>query len=561
MNDPRKEHRGQRQAIDGIINAPSRPQLSGRPLGRRALIHGDSLRTNGRIIGDFKRPSGYHLSNAPISGTHPGRPGNPASRPESSSPLLQASLPSNSDGITDKQYAPGKKQRKHHRDWRKIRKFSLKGGLVALVLIVAVGGFLFTKGYFKLHQVFKGGGSAVALNSNVDPALLKGEGDGRVNMLLLGRGGEGHAGADLTDTILVASIDPVNYKADLVSVPRDFWVSTSSGSSKINAVFAYAKQRAASKGSDKKAAEVAGVKAVKDEVASILDIPIHYYGMVDFKAFRGAVDTVGGVDINVTKETAVTEKLWDQATRKNYLLNVKPGLQHLDGQAALFYARSRHTSPRGDFDRAERQRVLIQALSKKITSAGTYSNPVKISQLMDAFGDHIATDISIDDALRLMTIGKKIGGNFTSIDLASPSKPLVRTGSIHGQSVVMPIAGLTDYSGIQLLIRSSLKDGYIIKENAKITILNGTVSPGLAGEKAEELRSYGYTVGIVGDAPASDYQQTVIVDLTKGKKPYTKNYLEKRFKVKATSKLPDTTIKPDTANFVIILGKNETLNR
>lgn len=451
--------------------------------------------------------------------------------------------------------ARDKKAGNSRRNWRKL---SLRSGLVVLALLVLLGGALFVKGYLKLNKVFKGGGNATALQSNVDPSLLKGEGDGRVNILLMGRGGDGHAGGDLTDTILLASIDPVNNKTALVSIPRDFWVSTASGSSKINAVFAFAKQRAASRGSN---AEAAGIKAIQETAGEVLGVPIHYYGMVDFKAFREAVDTVGGVDIMVTEDTAVTERLWDPQVGKHYLLNVKPGQQHLDGQGALFYARSRHTSPRGDFDRAERQRVLLGALSKKITSAGTYTNPVKISQLMDAFGDHIATDLSLDDAMRLMSIGKKIGGNFESIDLASPSEPLVKTGMVGNQSVVMPVAGVNDYSEINALVRSKLKDGYIVKENANITILNGTVTPGLATKKAEQLRTYGYNVGTVADAPTSDYEKTVIIDLTKGKKKYTKNYLEKRFGVKVTTKIPDNTIQPGSASFVIILGQNETINR
>lgn len=547
--------------MDGIINAPSRSQLNGRPLAGGGLS-GDSFRTSGRMIGDFKRPEGYRAANNTVSSQPIARPTigqAPAASQPKDAGLLHMTLPGGK--LNNKRQGRKGRQKDGRRDWRKIRKYSLRGGLVALVLVVLLGGFLFTKGYFKLHKVFKGGGSAASLSENVAPSLLKGEGDGRVNILLLGRGGDGHDGADLTDTILLASIDPVNKKAALVSLPRDLWVTTSRGSSKVNAVFAYAKQRAQAKGESKKDAEEAGLDAIQSEVASVLGVNIHYRTMVDFRAFEDAVNTVGGVDINVTSDTSVTERLWDEITGKNYLLNVKPGLQHFDGQRALFYARSRHTSTRGDFDRAERQRLLIAALSKKISSAGTYSNPVKISELMDNFGSHVTTDMSINDAIRLLKLGKSIGGSFDSVDLADPAKPLFNTGMISGQSVVLPTAGQGDYSEIQAMVRSRLKDGYILKENANITVLNGTEMSGLASEKAEELKTYGYNVGTVDSAPTSAYENTVIVDLTKGKKPYTKNYLEKRFGVKTTTKLPDATIKPGNASFVIILGQNETLNR
>lgn len=552
MNNFRKDiGRGKRQAMDGILNAPSRPQLTGRQtIGQGSRSEG--LRTTPRTIGDFNRPAGYHVANSSVASPRQGRLMQQKETDIEKSSLLHMSLP------TDSKTKEKKKSRK--RDWKKIRKWSLRAMLIALALLILVGGYLVIKGYIKAHRVFKGGGSAAALNADVKPSLLKGEGDGRINMLLLGRGGEGHEGADLTDTILLASVDPVNNKAALVSLPRDFWVTANGSSSKVNAVFAFAKQRAQSRGSNKQDAEAAGVKAVQGVMKEVLGVPVHYYAMVDFTAFKQAVDTVGGVDITITEQTAVKERLWDPTTRKNYMLDVAPGLQHFDGQRALFFARSRHTSPRGDFDRAERQRVFIQALAQKLSSAKTYTNPVKVSQLMDAFGDHIATDMSLNDAMRLMGIGKKIGGSFESVDLADPAKPLVKTGSMNGQSVVMPLAGIGDYSQIQALVRSKLKDGYIVKENATLTVLNGTITPGRAGQKAEELRSYGYNVGTVADAPTQNYERTVIVDLTKGKTPYTKNYLEKRLGVKVTTKLPDTAIQPGTASYVIILGQDETTN-
>lgn len=556
-NFRREERRKPRQAMDGILNAPSRPQLTGRPFGQRGLGP-DNFNATPRRIGDFKRPAGYHAANSSVVSPHRGHLMQQKQAEIEDVSLLHMTLP------------PGKKfgrkqkgeARKGGRDWRRIRKLSLRGGIACLAVLLIVGGFLFTKGYLKLNKVFKGGGSAAALNSNVNPSLLKGEGDGRVNILLAGRGGEGHEGADLTDTILLASVDPVNNKAALVSLPRDFWVKTPAGnSSKVNAVFADAKASALMKNSDKKKAETAGVKALQDTVKNVLGVPIHYYGMVDFQAFRQAVDTVGGVDVNITPHTAVTERLWDPSTRKPYYLNVMPGTQHFDGQRALFYTRSRHTSPRGDFDRAERQRVFLQALTQKVASAKTYTNPVKVSNLMDAFGDHVATDMSLNDGMRLMKIGKAIGGRFESIDFADPAKPLMKTGMISGQSVVMPSLGMSDYSEIQTLVRSKLIDGYLAREKANISVLNGTISPGLAGEKAEGLKTYGYNVGTVADAPSQSYEKTMVVDLTKGKKPYTKNYLEKRFGVKATSKLPDSAIQPGAAGFIIILGQNETINR
>lgn len=563
MNDFRKPSRRQdRQAIDGILSGTSRPQISGvsGPLGRRPVLNDEPRKVS--RVGDFKQPDGYHPVSRNISNdSRAARSDTKAARSTSKSSLLHVSLPPE-DRHTKRRGRKDRAEKK--RGWKKFRLWSLRGGLAALAILLVIGGFLFWKFQSKLGKVFQGGGSAAALKENVSPSLLKGEGDGRINVLLLGRGGDSHAGGDLTDTILVASIDPVNKTTALISIPRDLWVKTARGGhSKINAVYANAKHAALNRNSkDRVAAEVIGAKALQATVKDVLGIDTHYYGVVDFLAFKQAVDTLGGVDINVPPELAVKETLWDTTIGKRYVLNVPAGLQHFDGQRALFFTRSRHTSARGDFDRAERQRLFITALSQKMLSVGTYTNPVKMSQLMDAFGNHISTDFSVNDAVRLAQIGKGIDqAKIESIGLSDPPHSYLKTGNVSGQSVVLPTAGVDDYDAIHAFVRGKLKDGYILKENANISILNGTGVSGLASQKAEQLKGYGYNVGTVADAPTQSYGKTVVVDLTKGKKPYTKNYLEKRFGVKVTSKLPDTAIQPGNASFIIILGQNETVNR
>jgi LCP family protein required for cell wall assembly len=444
--------------------------------------------------------------------------------------------------------------------WYGFRKWSLRGGLVAAALVLVVGGFLGVKTLHQLHKVLKGGGTAAALQSNVKPQLLKGEGDGRINFLLLGRGGDGHDGPDLTDTILVASIDPVNKTAALVSIPRDLWVTApSGGATKINAIYANAKYAALAKNSkDTAGAENAGEAAIAQEVTTILGIPVHYHVLMDFQAFKEAVDAVGGVDVNVPEDLVDPTMAWENGWNSTL---AKKGLDHMGGVQALMYVRSRHTSARGDFDRTERQRLLIEALSQKVLSAGTYTNPLKISQLLSAFGNHVSTDLSVNDSLRLMTILKGVKGQaIQSVGLADPPNNYVQTGSVGSASVVLPTAGQGNYTAIQSYIRNTLKDPYIAKENASVEVLNGTTVPGLAGTTGDTLKTYGYNVTKVDSTPSSDYTKTILVDLTGGKKPYTKNYLQKRFNAKVVTKLPDATIQATGADFVVILGQDATAN-
>jgi polyisoprenyl-teichoic acid--peptidoglycan teichoic acid transferase len=522
-----------RRTIDGFINAPTggqrrRVQSAPQKLGQKNSPAVDSSR---RVIGEFPKKGGY-ISSDPLP--------NQSVRPRGGTP----------SATTNRRKATSK--RKSGFRWKR---WALRGSFATIIIVIALAGFLTTKGYLKLHQVLKGGGAAAALEQDVDPTKLRGEGDGRVNILLLGRGGVGHDGPDLTDTILVASIDPVNKKAALISVPRDLYVQSKFGSSKINALYANAKSSALKKKATKEAAEKAGMDALDAKIEEVLGISVHYHAIVDFAGFGQAVDTVGGVTINVPKELRDPSMAWEN--NRNPVL-AKKGIQKMDGKQALMYVRSRHGSARGDFDRAERQRLFIVALKTQILSSGTYSNPVKVSKLMDNFGDHVQTDFSINDLTRLYAITKGISDtNVQSIGLADPPNDFLTTGNYKGQSIVRPKAGMFSYDALNLYVRKALPDGYITKENAPVIVLNGTAKAGLATTKSDELKSYSYNVVKADNAPTKDYTKTIIVELS-GDNKYTKNYLEKRFDVKVTTKLPDGIVLDETQKkgFVVILGSD-----
>lgn len=560
MHEFRKQTRHpQRQTVDGFLGASKRSQASARP---------DGLHTIKRHVGDFKRPEGLHpisparmrvnrsMGQSPKS-QDPGPTIDPGKQQPS---LLHMSLPGGDSIKGGAGGGRGKKDRTRKHGKRSfIRRWSFRTGLIVALLVLLLGGFLGIKTMLQLHKVLKGGGKAAALQSNVKPQLLKGEGDGRINFLLLGKGGDGHDGPDLTDTMLVASIDPLNKTAALVSIPRDLWVNVSGyGQMKINAVYANAKYHGLRVNpKDPTKAETDGINLAAQEVTKVLGIPIHYHVLMDFQAFKEAVDAVGGVDVNIPTALVDPTMAWENGW--NSVL-AKQGMDHMDGRQGLLYVRSRHGSARGDYDRTERQRQLIQALSQKVLSAGTYSNPLKISQLLSAFGNHVSTDLGVNDALRLMTIAKGISGSsVNSIGLADPPNNYVVNGVVGSASVVRPTAGFDVYADIQNYIRNTLKDPYIAKENATVAVFNGTSTAGLATTTGDKLKSFGYNVTKVGSAPTVNYNKTILADLTGGK-PYTKNYLEKRFGLSAVTKLPDATIQATGADFVVILGQDATTN-
>lgn len=431
---------------------------------------------------------------------------------------------------------------KHLKLWKKVL-------LVLAGLMVVVGIFFGIKTLLALRRVFTTASSAPALSGDISPDRLHKEGDGRINILLLGVGGENHPGGTLSDTMMVVSIDPKTKQAAALSIPRDLYVQIGEngkyGYAKINAAHAYGEQLKLPGG---------GPALAKATVEKILDLPIHYYVRADFYGFRKAIDEVGGVDVTVDK------RLYDPYypdDRNGYLvLNIAPGRQHMNGDLALKYARSRETT--SDFDRAARQQKILVALKEKVFSVGTLTNPKKVAELIDTVGGHIRTDLSFTDLKQLISIVKDIDGN------AAPRKVLDTTpegllmfGNIAGAgSIEVPRAGLNNYIDIRILTHTLFPDSFIKQENATVEVQNGTYRSGFATEVTRLLKGYGYNVVSTTTAKRQNYTASVIYDYSGGKKPYTINYLERRFGVKAIK-----AAKPagETAEIVVIAGSSYQL--
>jgi len=542
-----KKNKNKAIQVDGITNSPGRA-------GRRLVgSHQGSLLKEDpevRLVGDFNRPNGYHPSQPLVTGRLMNEDGADKKLPS----MINMTLPGSISNLGDEEDKPKKLKTNWKSLYRKLKLASLVG--VAVIIITA--GFLLAKGVINLDKVFRGNSSG--LQAIVSPSALHEEGDGNINILILGIGGAGHDGPDLTDTILLVSIDPVNNKAYLLSVPRDLWINLpGNGQMKINAVYETGKWKYLgneSSSSQNQEAVEAGFNLDNRTVSSIVGIPIKYDVLVDFQAFQQAVDTVGGITVNVPTELYDPTIAWQN--NGNPVI-AEAGMQHFNGAQALLYVRSRETT--SDYARTQRQRQVVVAIKDKALSIGTVSNPVKLAQLSDEFGNNVVTNLSIADANTLYGIIKKVNNsNIESIGLANPPNNYVTTGSVAGQSVVLPAAGFNNYSAIQYYVRNTLKDGYLLKENANITVLNGTNQPNLGNNVANTLKSYGYNVGLVGNAPTQNYKKTVLVDLTDGSDKYTLHYLELRLKVKSINSLPDSSIQPGSANFVIIVGQDEAVN-
>ncbi|HEX5395370.1 MAG TPA: LCP family protein [Candidatus Saccharimonadales bacterium] len=494
-----------------------------------------------------RRPDGFHAIQQPSFGAaHAGVTAGNLARAEDEAVLDEPIVLDDIDEPKRKDKARGKAKR------ARLRKNLKRALLLFLAFIIAAGAFMGYKFYSTQRQVLSGGGRSPSVcDGNVPVSALHKEGDGRVNILLLGIGSEGI----LTDTIMIASLDPFNDKVDLLSVPRDLWVNIPvNGQEKINAAYSFGIKNSKGKSEFEKKRD--GVKLLDTVLQNVTGVDIHYHAVFDFTAFKQIVDNLGGVTVNVPETLYDPTIAWEN--HYNPVIATK-GVQQFDGARALLYAKSRETS--SDFARNERQRLLLAAIKDKAFSLGTFSNPVKVVSLMNSLGRNVYTDFDTQSIKCLYTqISEVQSSNIKSLDLVTPPHNLVTTGPYLGRSIVRPVAGFFDYSQIRDYVRKTFRDGLLAKENAPVAVYNATTTAGLATKTGDTLKIYGYNVTTVENSTnQTNPPNTVVVDLSHGANKYTRNYLERRFGVSAVNGIPSGLgiNPPQGTAFVIIVGTDE----
>jgi LCP family protein required for cell wall assembly len=258
----------------------------------------------------------------------------------------------------------------------------------------------------------------------------------RLNILVVGVDAVPGRTATLTDTMMVASFDPVGKTASIVSLPRDLIdVPLGDGNRfgpKLNSLMSYADSHRARfpKG---------GIRTLETAVGALLGIPIHYYARMEFAGFVSMVDAVGGVDITVPR--AIDDPGYDGFGEGKRGWSISAGRHHLDGANALAYARSRKSVGESDFTRAGRQQQLIVALKEAATRGGSMF--WKLPALLDAVGASIRTDLPID---RLPQLAAAIDEMAPSgIARAVIGHPLVRSvDTRYGSSLEPDVAAIHD---------------------------------------------------------------------------------------------------------------------
>ncbi|MDI6099178.1 LCP family protein [Actinoplanes sp. NEAU-A12] len=245
--------------------------------------------------------------------------------------------------------------------------------------------------------------------------------EGAFNILLIGTDSrdpdakQDQANQWRADTLILMHVPADHQSAQLVSIPRDLWVSIPSGDNapcssgsraKINAAFAFG-----------------GIPRAVRTVECMTDVRLDHVMAIDFGGFKEVTDALGGVDLKVEQDTTSIHKPFRE---------FKKGTMHMDGAQALDWIRQRKQFPRGDFARMQHQQDFLKAVMDKAASSGTLSNPAKLNDFLDSVTKAVTVDenFSLKDAA--VQFRNLRGENLTF--LTSPNKG---SETIEGQSVVV----------------------------------------------------------------------------------------------------------------------------
>lgn len=218
--------------------------------------------------------------------------------------------------------------------------------------------------------------------------------DGRTNILILGVGGGTHEGADLTDTIMVLSLDAEKKNVVLLSIPRDIWSDTLKD--KVNSAYHYGELK--KKGG--------GLLLAKVTMEDVIGMPIHYAMVIDFSGFTKIIDAVGGIDVNVPTAFTDTEYPCENTSCVYETVHFDAGREHMSGARALVYARSRHAEgdEGSDFARSRRQQIILVALKDRLTHPFQWLTLSRVLALPKLFDDATDTDMTI---AQLIHVGRQ----------------------------------------------------------------------------------------------------------------------------------------------------------
>jgi anionic cell wall polymer biosynthesis LytR-Cps2A-Psr (LCP) family protein len=449
--------------------------------------------------------------------------------------------------------------------------------LAIVILLVGVGGYIGYKFFNASGNILQG-----SIFDIFSSKPLKQDSNGRSNFLILGtaeddpahiRNGDG----GLTDSILVLSVDQNNKNAYMFSVPRDLYVQfgmacNSGYSGKINEYF-----NCANSGTTKDAEQDRLAKTQKF-VGDIFGIDIQYGIHVNYTVMRDVINAIGG-KITITIESRDPRGQMDSnfdwkcgASYYDRIKNCPPnghyidypiGPVTLDAEHALYLAQARgDISPTyglemSNPDREKNQQKILIAIRDKALSTGTLTNLGSISNLIDALGNNLRTNIQTDEIRTLVQVAGEIKSNDIRTlslegDGTDATTAYTVNSKIGGADVVVSAAGMYNYNDIKAFINKNLSNNPVIREAAPIAVFNGSNTTGLCQSETDKLTSAHYNATCIGNAPSGKYGNVEVYQIGNGNSG-TADALAKLYNITIKKTAPPMSVSSDV-RFVIIFG-------
>lgn len=427
--------------------------------------------------------------------------------------------------------------------------------IIALIIVLALSALIIWAvlwGNDIIAKITGGQGNVLDLIKFIEPTYepLKTDANGRTNILAFGTSGynmegdEGngiHAGAQLTDSIMMISLNQETGDIAMLSLPRDLKASpTCTATGKINEVYWCNNMYGDN--------EAGGATALMTEVGSILGVDFQYYAHLNWGSLISIVDILGGID--VTLDEGIYDYYWTGAV-------YEPGVKYtLNGEQALGLARARHGTTGGDFSRGASQQKILVGIKNKIFEKDL--SITDIIGLASTLGDNFRSNFSLDELKSAAHL--TFDFDFESMRQIALWPDFMTAGTLdNGISYVLPRGGVGNYGPIQAFVAENLSNDPRTYEHPTIAIFNATGQSGLASSEQKKLEENGYIVSAIGNAPeGSDFKEDLTIYSSKNK-PGTEDMLEKLYNVKVApiSEAPSSITRD--YDFVIILGPSSVI--
>lgn len=352
--------------------------------------------------------------------------------------------------------------------------------LLTLVALAAAGSYLY------LHNVQKQMHGTAQQSAEIKAALKKADPGKPYNVLLLGSDYRQGDTAWRSDSMILAKIDPKSKRVWMISIPRDTRVMIAGrGYHKINQAHFFGGPAGA-------------IKAVEELTGE----PINHYVEMNFSGFKGAVDALGGVWVDVP----YTIDDWKADSSPNHRAkHIDAGYQLLDGEHALTFVRSR-AFPDADFTRMKSQQLFFKALADQMMK----SDVTRLPKVVSAVAPYVLTDMNLTDMIKTAQALARSGSkNVFTVSLKGEWRsPFVYLDEAQLREVVDAFHNERPFetSGTVAPAATSKKPADI-----SVTIHNGSGISGVAKQVSTILKAKGFNVGDVGNANQNVYSQTLIV--------------------------------------------------